>query len=86
LSAPEQLESYLGGRWSRGEGVETELIDPVNGDVLATASARGLDLKAALQFGAESPKLTGDVAPAHFAKLPPELQEKALTQVEKIQA
>jgi 3,4-dehydroadipyl-CoA semialdehyde dehydrogenase len=52
-SAPEQLESYLGGRWSRGEGVETELVDPVSGDVLATASARGLDLKAALQFARE---------------------------------
>src|SRR5215510_2022284 len=42
-SAPEQLESYLGGRWSRGEGVETELVDPVTGDVLATVGARGLD-------------------------------------------
>src|SRR5262245_47031132 len=48
-TAPEQLESYLCGRWSRGEGVETELTDPVNGTVLATASARGLDLEAALE-------------------------------------
>lgn len=44
----EQLESYLIGRWSRGESVETDLVDPVHGTVLATASARGLDLKAAL--------------------------------------
>ena len=49
-SAPEQLESYLGGRWSRGDGVETELVDPVDGTVLATASSRGLDLRAALDF------------------------------------
>ena len=46
--APQTLESYLSGAWRRGEGVETELVDPVRGDVLATASARGLDLKAAL--------------------------------------
>jgi 3,4-dehydroadipyl-CoA semialdehyde dehydrogenase len=49
-SAPEPLESHLGGRWSRGEGVETELVDPVHGTVLATASARGLDLAAALSY------------------------------------
>jgi 3,4-dehydroadipyl-CoA semialdehyde dehydrogenase len=45
---PESLESYLGGKWTRGGGVETELVNPVSGDVLATASARGLDLGAAL--------------------------------------
>src|SRR5215467_236276 len=44
------LESYLSGRWSRGEGVETRLVDPVTGDGLATASAKGLDLAAALVF------------------------------------
>ncbi|MET0278355.1 MAG: 3,4-dehydroadipyl-CoA semialdehyde dehydrogenase, partial [Pseudorhodoplanes sp.] len=42
------LESYLAGAWRRGEGTETELVDPVHGTVLATASARGVDLKAAL--------------------------------------
>jgi 3,4-dehydroadipyl-CoA semialdehyde dehydrogenase len=46
--AGESLQSYLGGRWSRGEGVETDLVDPTHGEVLATASARGLDLAAAL--------------------------------------
>src|SRR5262249_31767469 len=49
-SAPEQLETHFGGRWTRGDGVETELVDPVNGSVLATASARGLDLASALDF------------------------------------
>src|SRR5262244_2277998 len=44
------LESYLSGRWSRGEGLETRLVDPVTGDGLATASAKGLDLAAALVF------------------------------------
>ncbi|MEA2952112.1 MAG: 3,4-dehydroadipyl-CoA semialdehyde dehydrogenase, partial [Alphaproteobacteria bacterium] len=49
-SAPENLDSYLAGRWLRGSGVETELVDPVTGDVLATVSAKGLDFKAALDF------------------------------------
>jgi 3,4-dehydroadipyl-CoA semialdehyde dehydrogenase len=48
--AGETLESYLGGRWVRGDGVETELIDPTNGTVLATASAKGLDFAGAFEF------------------------------------
>ncbi len=46
----EKLESYLSGRWVRGNTVETQLVDPVTGDVLATTAAKGLDLKAALEF------------------------------------
>src|SRR5436309_11992595 len=69
------LESYLAGRWSRGEGVETVLVDPVTGTELATASAKGLDLEGALDFArkhgqpalrglsyAERAKLVGAVA------------------------
>ena len=48
--ASQILESFLSGRWSRGEGVETTLVDPVTGEPLATASARGLDLTQALAF------------------------------------
>src|SRR5881394_3032263 len=48
--AEERLESFLSGQWSRGEGVETELVDPVSGDRLATASARGLDRNGALDY------------------------------------
>jgi 3,4-dehydroadipyl-CoA semialdehyde dehydrogenase len=72
---PQQLESYLGGRWRRGEGVETELVDPVLGAVLATASAKDLDLGEALAFArrhgqsalrgmsyAERAKLVGAIA------------------------
>jgi 3,4-dehydroadipyl-CoA semialdehyde dehydrogenase len=44
------LESYLAGRWLRAEGVETVLTDPVTGAELATASATGLDLAAALDY------------------------------------
>jgi 3,4-dehydroadipyl-CoA semialdehyde dehydrogenase len=46
----ENLESYLSGRWVRGEGVETRLVDPVNGEGLATVSAKGVDLAGALAF------------------------------------
>jgi 3,4-dehydroadipyl-CoA semialdehyde dehydrogenase len=46
----EALESYLAGRWVRGEGVETSLCDPVRGGELATVSAKGLDLADALAF------------------------------------
>src|SRR5262249_13589587 len=75
MNPPEQLESYLAGRWSRGQGVETELVDPVSGTALATASARGLDLATALDHArrhggpalralsfAERAKLIGAVA------------------------
>ena len=50
MSAAPRLESYLAGKWSRGQGIETELIDPTNGTVLATVSARDLDLDGALKF------------------------------------
>ena len=75
MSSVEALQSYLGGRWAHGDGVETELVDPVNGAALATASARGLDRKAALDYSrnkggpalralsfAQRAKLLGDVA------------------------
>src|SRR5262249_49411499 len=50
MSATLSLESYLAGEWSRGQGIESELVDPTNGTVLATVSARGLDLDGALKF------------------------------------
>src|SRR3982075_4429429 len=71
----EHLESYLSGRWVRGDGVETRLVAPVEGDELATASSKGVDLKSALEFArtqgqdglrtmsyAERGKLVGAVA------------------------
>src|SRR5437667_10775538 len=74
-ATPERLDSYLSGRWVRGEGVETKLVDPVKGDELATVSAKGGDLKGALVFArtqgqgglrtlsyAERGKLVGAVA------------------------
>src|SRR5262245_17022943 len=82
-ATPENLESYLSGRWMRGEGVETRLVDPVNGDELATVSAKGLDSKAALEFArkhgqgglralsyAERAKLLGAIADLLTANRP----------------
>src|SRR5262245_18974782 len=46
----ETLDSYPAGSWQRGQGIETTLIDPVTGDELATVSAKGLNLKSALEF------------------------------------
>jgi 3,4-dehydroadipyl-CoA semialdehyde dehydrogenase len=51
--AAEALESYLGGKWSRGDEAEIKLVDPTNGSLLATVSASGLDLKAAVAFARE---------------------------------
>jgi hypothetical protein len=45
---PQNLESCLPGKWARGEGVDTTLVDPVTGEALATASVRGLDLAGTL--------------------------------------
>jgi 3,4-dehydroadipyl-CoA semialdehyde dehydrogenase len=74
-TTPENLESYLSGKWVRGDGVETRLVDPVRGDELATVSAKGADLAAALEYArkqgqgalrnlsyAERAKLVGAVA------------------------
>src|SRR4051812_10143286 len=79
----EHLESYLSGRWVRGEGVATRLVDPVNGDELAMASSKGVDLTAALEFArtqgqgglrtmsyAERGKLLGAVADVLVANRP----------------
>ena len=51
--AVEALESYLGGKWSRGDGAEVELVDPTNGSLLATVGASGVDLKVAVAFARE---------------------------------
>ena len=51
--AVEALESYLGGKWSRRDGAEIELVDPTNGSLLATAGSSGVDLKAAVAFARE---------------------------------
>ena len=57
------LQSYLGGKWQAGTGDGTELVNPTNGDIVASANSKGLDLGTALSYsrnvgGAELRKLT----------------------------
>lgn len=42
------LRSYLGGKWQMGEERGAPLVNPCDGTVLAWASSKGLDLKAAI--------------------------------------
>ncbi len=42
------LQSYLGGKWQAGSGDGAVLVNPTTGDTVASASSKGLDLKAAL--------------------------------------
>jgi len=44
------LQSYLGGKWQAGAERGTPLVNPCDGTVLAWASSKGLDLKAALDY------------------------------------
>jgi len=44
------LQSYLGGKWQAGAELGTPLLNPCDGTVLAWASSKGLDLKAALDY------------------------------------
>ena len=57
------LQSYLGGKWQAGAERGAPLVNPCDGTVLAWASSKGLDLKAALDYsrnvgGPELRKLT----------------------------
>jgi 3,4-dehydroadipyl-CoA semialdehyde dehydrogenase len=57
------LESYLSGKWQPGTADGAPLVNPCDGSVLATASSKGLDLNAALDYsrnvgGPELRKLT----------------------------
>ncbi len=44
------LQSYLGGKWQAGAERGAPLVNPCDGTVLAWASSKGLDLKAALDY------------------------------------
>jgi 3,4-dehydroadipyl-CoA semialdehyde dehydrogenase len=43
-----KLQNYVGGNWIDGQGDGASLINPVTGEVVATASTAGLDMAAAL--------------------------------------
>ena len=44
-----RIESYVQDQWIDGEGEGSELYDPSTGEVVATASTRGVDMRAALE-------------------------------------
>jgi 3,4-dehydroadipyl-CoA semialdehyde dehydrogenase len=57
------LQSYLGGTWQAGAEPGAALVNPTTGETVASASSKGLDLKAALAYsrdvgGAELRKLS----------------------------
>jgi acyl-CoA reductase-like NAD-dependent aldehyde dehydrogenase len=64
------LQSFLSGRWQLGEGVETDLRNPITGEVLAVAPARNLGLASALKHAREvgGPTLQ-ELTYGHRAKL-----------------
>lgn len=46
-----KLENYIQGKWVTGDGDGTPLINAVNGEVVATASTKGLDFADILDYG-----------------------------------
>jgi oxepin-CoA hydrolase / 3-oxo-5,6-dehydrosuberyl-CoA semialdehyde dehydrogenase len=46
-----KLENYLAGNWITGDGDGQVLYDAVNGEAIAAATTKGLDFKAALDYG-----------------------------------
>ncbi len=66
---PQTLDSYLSGRWTRGEGVETSLVDPVSGDMIATVSAKGVDFKRVLAYVRRHAQALHELSYAERAKL-----------------
>jgi 3,4-dehydroadipyl-CoA semialdehyde dehydrogenase len=44
------LQSYLGGKWQAGTEQGAALVNPTTGETVASASSKGLDLKAALAY------------------------------------
>jgi oxepin-CoA hydrolase/3-oxo-5,6-dehydrosuberyl-CoA semialdehyde dehydrogenase len=46
-----KLENYISGHWINGDGEGQNLYNAVTGEVIATASTKGLDFKSALEYG-----------------------------------
>lgn len=49
-----KLSNYVSGQWLEGSGPGTALVDPVTGEILATASSEGIDLAAGLQWARQT--------------------------------
>src|ERR1700684_1487405 len=46
-----KLGNFIGGQWVNGDGDGQALFNAVNGEMIATASTRGLDFGAILDYG-----------------------------------
>ncbi|MFN5135343.1 MAG: phenylacetic acid degradation bifunctional protein PaaZ [Chitinophagaceae bacterium] len=46
-----KLENYISGHWINGDGEGQNLYNAVTGEVIATASTKGLDFKSVLEYG-----------------------------------
>ncbi|MFI5132751.1 MAG: phenylacetic acid degradation bifunctional protein PaaZ [Chitinophagales bacterium] len=46
-----KLENYIAGKWMKGEGEGQPLYDAVNGNIVASATTKGLDFAAILDYG-----------------------------------
>jgi oxepin-CoA hydrolase/3-oxo-5,6-dehydrosuberyl-CoA semialdehyde dehydrogenase len=46
-----KLENYITGHWINGDGEGQNLYNAVTGEVIATASTKGLDFKSVLEYG-----------------------------------
>ena len=53
-----KLANYITGKWIEGDGAGQELYNAVNGDVIASATTKGLDFKSILEYG----RTTGSTA------------------------
>jgi oxepin-CoA hydrolase/3-oxo-5,6-dehydrosuberyl-CoA semialdehyde dehydrogenase len=48
-----ELASFVSGKWEKGKGKATELVNPSTEEVIATTSTEGIDFGAALAFARE---------------------------------
>ena len=46
-----KLQNYIAGNWIEGDGDGSPLFNSVTGEVVATATTKGLDFKQALEYG-----------------------------------
>ena len=46
-----QVKNYVQGQWVAGEGVETNLYNAINGELIGETSSKGLDYAAILAYG-----------------------------------
>ena len=47
----QDFQNYILGSWEKGEGIETNLYNAINGDALGGVSSAGIDYKEVLKYG-----------------------------------